>query len=176
MNIHPLVVHFPIAFLSLYAVLELIPFKKITKQSYWFYLKACLLLFGVIGAGIAVLAGQSIENQFGPRALISLHSKINETASFLFGLLLISYLVAWAKKDSKESFVKKWIGPLWQVGVFLYQILYLTPLRIMLVFVALLLLTIGGALGGIIVYGPNLDPFTSVLYSLLTSAHLLPLQ
>ena len=48
MNIHPLLVHFPIALLTIYSLLELVPFKQIYRQSYWFYTKAIILIIGSI--------------------------------------------------------------------------------------------------------------------------------
>ncbi|MEK7110290.1 MAG: hypothetical protein AAB759_00205 [Patescibacteria group bacterium] len=39
MNIHPAFVHFPIALLTIYAVLELARFRFFTARPYWFHLK-----------------------------------------------------------------------------------------------------------------------------------------
>ncbi len=174
MNIHPVLVHFPVAFLTVYALLELVPFKKITKQPYWFYVKFYVLFFGVIGAGAAILAGQAIENNFGPSQLVSLHSKINETASFLFGLLLVAYLVEWITRERKEHMIQRIVGPLWKFFLWIRNLLYPVAVRIAISIIALFLITLGAALGGLIAFGPSLDPFTGFLNSFLLSVHFLP--
>jgi uncharacterized membrane protein len=45
-NVHPLLVHFPIALLVVYSLLEWVPLKKLANLSSWFYIKATFLFFG----------------------------------------------------------------------------------------------------------------------------------
>src|SRR5579859_8010459 len=98
MNVHPLLVHFPIAFFTTYSLFELARFKVVTKQSYWFYIKAILLFLGVISALAAITAGKIIESQFSDKALVSLHKHVNETATILFAILAYAYLISWLKQ------------------------------------------------------------------------------
>lgn len=63
-NIHPLLVHFPIALLTVYSLLEAVPLKRIQKLPYWFYVKAVLLITGTISILPTILAGLVIEDQF----------------------------------------------------------------------------------------------------------------
>ncbi len=44
--LYPVLVHFPIALLSLYVGFELVRFKVVTNNSWWFFVKAALVLFG----------------------------------------------------------------------------------------------------------------------------------
>ena len=64
MNIHPILVHFPIALLTLYAIWELIRFKKVTAQHYWFHVKAILIIAGLVTAELALGSGEAIEKMF----------------------------------------------------------------------------------------------------------------
>lgn len=164
MNIHPLLVHFPIAFFITYSVFELIPFKSIKKQPYWFYIKAILVIFGVLGAIVAGVAGKLIENQFLDRkALVQLHSTINELASFVFAIIAVAYFIGWIKKSNIN--LSKF-GSLWKIALMWEKIVLKTPVIYVLALVGLILISIGGALGGAISYGSDFDPFTHFIYSL----------
>jgi uncharacterized membrane protein len=101
MNVHPLLVHFPIAFFITYSVFELIPLKLVKKQAYWFYIKAILVICGVLGAIVAGIAGKLAEASYpGLKQLINVHSSINELASAVFVLIAFAYIVSWLKKSN----------------------------------------------------------------------------
>ncbi|HSW96453.1 MAG TPA: DUF2231 domain-containing protein [Candidatus Saccharimonadales bacterium] len=172
MNVHPLLVHFPITFFITYAVFELLRFKRIIKQQYWFYIKAILVCLGVVSAFAAGIAGKIIQPQFTQKTLVSIHEHINESATAIFAILAICYIISWIKQTSNSSIPQK-NNKFW---LFLFkseEVILHTPLLYFLVIPGLLLITLGGALGGIIVYGPNLDPFTSFIYSLLVTSGVL---
>lgn len=165
MNVHPLLVHFPIAFFVTYAVFELLRFKILTRQPYWFYIKAILVSLGVIGAIFAGISGQLIESRFTDRALISLHQHINFAASTIFAVITFAYVVRWLKITPGVK-IDVVLGSLTKMSLSIEHIVLDTLLLYPLVILGLLLIMIGGALGGIIVYGPNLDPFTQFIYFL----------
>lgn len=167
MNIHPILVHFPIAFLTLYSFFEFLRFKKITKYPYWFYLKAVLLFFGVLGAFLAGASGKLVENQFLDRkALVQLHSTVNELATLFFAFIALAYFIGWIKRSSKVGIFSLKLGKLWKICLKLEHFVLETPLIYLLVILGFILITIGGALGAIIVYGPDLDPFTKLVNSI----------
>ncbi|KHO51327.1 MAG: hypothetical protein QT04_C0044G0036 [archaeon GW2011_AR11] len=60
LNIHPIFVHFPIALLSLYAVMVLIRFRKVMGLPYWSYAKAILAIAGTLGAFAALQTGSLV--------------------------------------------------------------------------------------------------------------------
>lgn len=164
MNIHPLLVHFPIAFFVIYSVLELISFGAIKKQPFWFYVKAVLVFSGVLGALMAGITGKLAEASYPQLSrLISLHSSVNELASAVFVLIALAYFISWLKK-SGFSFSR--LGGLSKPVLFYENIVLKTPFVYLLAISGLILISIGGALGGAIVYGPDFDPFTYFIYSL----------
>ena len=167
MNLHPLLVHFPIALLTLYAVLEL--GRKFLKQDFWFYVKAVLVVCGVTGAGMAILSGLLIESQFSnATAAVELHSHIQEAASFFFGLLAVGYSISWLQRYLKIDFGARF----GTVGVWAakYEHLVLeTPVVYLLTLLAMTLIFVGSALGGAIAFGANVDPFTQIIYGLLVN-------
>lgn len=162
-NFHPLIVHFPIAFFTLYSVLELSGFLKFFKNPYWFYLKAVLVTLGVLSAGFAIIAGQIIEEKFtNVKDLVELHSKINEIATFVFFIIAVCYIFEWLNRENIKILPKA----LTDLGVKVKSFVLDTPLIYFLSFIGLCLIMVGGALGGAIAYGKDTDPFVNFIYSL----------
>ena len=58
MDLHPIIVHFPVALLTLYGIFELFSVRRIARKPYWFYVKAVLVIFGALGALAAWLTGE----------------------------------------------------------------------------------------------------------------------
>ncbi|HSW89040.1 MAG TPA: DUF2231 domain-containing protein [Candidatus Saccharimonadales bacterium] len=172
MNVHPLLVHYPIAFFMTYAVFELVRFKKIIKQPYWFYVKAILVCLGVVSAFAAGVAGKIIQPQFTQKTLVSIHEHVNESATIVFTIIAFCYIISWIQQTKSNSTLLQ-SNKFWTVSLKIEHMVLHTPFLYFLVIPGLLLITLGGTLGGIIVYGPNLDPITSFVYSLLLSAGIL---
>lgn len=158
-NVHPLFVHFPVSLLTIYALLELVPIKKITRQSYWFYVKAVFIILGALSTIPTILAGEVIAGQFqGVHAIVDLHSTLAITTSVLFGFLATLYILVWAKPFLQKQHMEILI----QISQFFFTPYTTKPGAI----VGLILIILVGTLGGIIAYGPDLDPFTKFVYTL----------
>ena len=161
-DLHPLFVHFPIALLTLFAGLELLRFKAITSRLELFYTKAILVITGTIGGFIAAQAGEIAEETYkGGQSLnlLETHSSIAEATNILAIIIAALYVGAWIKRSGKQL-------PMPQIFALCEKI---TSSWIMIP-AALVLLTaisVTGALGGALVYGPDADPVVSFVYKLL---------
>lgn len=162
MNIHPFLVHFPIAFLSVYSLMELIRIRYIASASYWFYIKASLVIIGSAGAVAAYLSGEVAEELFGETRLVETHSQWAEMSTIIFGSIAILYAISWLSR--LEIFSSLNSVPAYTVIKRLIN--YLTDSFIMILpaFAGLISIVITGALGGAIVYGPDIDPFVRFIY------------
>ena len=172
MNLHPIFVHFPIALLTIYALLELARFKKLSAWAPLFYIKATFVILGSLGTFAALLSGEAIEDQFevgNLEALVETHANWAVATSWIFGIISIAYLVAWILRG--EAFHRiighKLIAPFWRLLTQLSDILLKKNLVIVLAIIGLLTITITGALGGAIAYGPDIDPAAQFFYNLL---------
>lgn len=164
MNIHPLIVHFPIAFLSLYAVLECVRFRKVMDWAPFVYIKATLLFAGVLGAIFAVLAGEQAENMYGETALTEMHSALGVASMWIFIVIAAVYknVIAsgWVER-LPEGFFKRMGQRKVRVSKWIYiNIIWFIAL------VGLICVMITGALGGALVYGTGVDPFTDFIYKI----------
>lgn len=116
---HPKVVHFPIALLSVYVLVEII--SAITKNKFFSYLAYSLLVLGVVGAIAAVLTGEqagvkaSIWDEIGtkndaiiPFGLISEHEEYATiTVWFFFALLVLRtlFVIQFMIRKNYEKFL-----------------------------------------------------------------------
>ncbi|MEO8065594.1 MAG: DUF2231 domain-containing protein [Candidatus Doudnabacteria bacterium] len=170
MNIHPIFVHFPIALLSTYAVLELIRFKIVKNQLYWFYVKSVLVILGTLGGLASLLTGDIAkelvtDNSYLP--LINTHEFWAKTSVVIFSILASGYAVAWIRKYDR-AFIKNisMFSGVWQVILRIQVLITDTRLVVVLALAGIAALFITGALGGSIVYGHEGDPVTNWIYRL----------
>ncbi len=165
MNIHPIFVHFPIGLLTIYALLELIQWKKLTTHRSWFDIKAALVVIGTI-LGLATLqTGEMAEEAIGQSSLhdlIEMHSLFANVTMWIFGLIAASYIVIFLTRTQLNLVQKNW----WRALVRLFEFIQRSYVLVPLAFIGLITLTITGALGGSIVYGPDVDPVVNFIYHL----------
>src|SRR6266404_1408859 len=119
MNIHPIFVHFPIALLTIYALLELIIFKKVNSQDYWFYIKASFAILGSLATATALYTGSMAEDLIprgnATRHLVSIHSDWAVAATTIFGVLGFCYLVEWINKQWQGRLRNKSLAMVWNL-------------------------------------------------------------
>ncbi|HVY67667.1 MAG TPA: DUF2231 domain-containing protein [Patescibacteria group bacterium] len=178
MNLHPIFVHFPVALLTVYALMELLRFRKLQGQPYWFYVKALFLMIGGLGALAALATGDAARlaarmGEFHPAVanfsqVVRLHESFADLSVAIFGLLAASYLILWL---DRENF-GRWLGSaglqsFWAVLRKMAGLLADSPLSVILALAGLASITITGGLGGIMVYGPGVDPIFGLFYRLL---------
>lgn len=155
MNIHPALVHFPIALLSLYAVMELVRFGGFSKQEWWLRAKGLLVVLGTLSSYAATLSGglaeEMIERGSGLHDLIEAHETAAGATMFFFTILAVVYVASFVPTKYQSIIIRirdSWLVPILAVA-------------------GLVAVFVTGALGGALVYGPEADPFVKVVYSLL---------
>ena len=167
MNIHPLIVHFPIALLVLYVVFELLPLERWYPYAAWGDIKAILVCFGGLGLLAALLTGQLAESSLLAQAsenALHIHKMLAGVSTAVFGLIALAYFIRWAF-DKHAVFLK----PLQENLPFIQaysDIILKQWIVVPLAIVGVVVLFLTGTLGAIIVYGSNGDFATQFITSL----------
>ena len=169
-NIHPVFVHFPIALFLLYGGLELLRFTPLKNKEAYFYVKAVLVILGSISAWITLQTWELAEEAFQNSAaeqLVETHSAFATASTIIFSIIAAAYLISWIEKEQwlhlqEGSTLQK----IWNVLKKIEWLLIETPLVYVIVLAGILCITITGALGGTIVYGPDIDPLANFVYHL----------
>ena len=141
MDIHPLVVHYPIAFLTTYAIFELVRIRKILELPYWFYIKATLVGVGEVSAIVILITAMTSNALTDGNRLVEMYKLFMLAVVIVFGIIALSYF----KRSS--VFRSSIIIPLAVIGLFL--------------------IVIAGGLFGATVYGTHFDPFLAPIFKLL---------
>ncbi len=161
--------------------MEILRFRRLTGLPFWYPLKVSLSVLGSIGTGFALLTGDPAEHllrQTHPelRRLIQTHSAWADVATLIYAVIAALYLM---DVVYRESILEKilsglekasWYAPLVQFKNYLAGIarkIIMSPLMSVLAVIGFAALSIVGALGGAIVYGPNADPIVSLIYKIL---------
>jgi len=164
LNIHPVVVHFPIALLTLYALFELARFKKLTNQTWYRPVKLAFLFLGTLFASLAAKTGEIAAGE-GTNTIVEMHERMANMSIWIFSILAVAYLVAlFFEHPNMQKYVQRMgsLGPLLRKlsGI-------ITMISPLLALAGLFTITATGALGGAMVYGPDVDPIVRFIYDLL---------
>jgi uncharacterized membrane protein len=165
-NIHPLLVHFPIALLFLYSILKVLPLKKWFPQVAWRDIERMLLLVGVLGAFAALATGDTAEHLVRPNhQLVDMHSTFGGIATYIYGALLLGEIAA-IFNTYKDHISASWKW-LVRISLFVEKVLCNKIYACILAVAGLIAISITGMLGGVIAYGLAADPIAPVLLKLL---------
>jgi len=169
MNIHPLFVHFPIGILTLYILFEIFRFRFITKQPYYFELKAILVVFGTIAGYLAVMTGGMAEDlaESGANSVVSqsdmplimMHVIYAVLTIAIFSLLAFSYLFEYMRKQ-------RILSRLTNIGFCKAISKHTQRFALPLALLGALTMLVAGGLGAALVYGPDIDPMVSIISNL----------
>lgn len=172
MNIHPLFVHFPIGFLVVYALMELMPKSISSRFVWWQGAKIFMLSLGIVTAIPTLVTGDMasdlVEGRVDP-ALLDVHEAFALSTVGIFFILFAAYVVKVAALRGWGDWVMVRKGiflQMWHIKQRVAGWILNTPLRPLLALAGLIAITITGGLGAAMVYGPDIDPFVSAIYHL----------
>lgn len=141
MNLHPAFVHFPIALLFLYALVEILPLRRWMPSAAWDSVRVVLLYTGTAASIATAITGLMAADIVGETPAVSAHEA---AALTLVGIAIITSLVSYFRRtDSSAS---------------RYALKALAAAILVLLFVV-------GSLGANIVYGSQVDPLVTFVTS-----------
>lgn len=144
MNIHPAFVHFPIALLVLYTLIEIIPFSLWFPKIKWDTIKMFLLSVGFLSIIPASVTGGIASELIGESNLVEAHERAAlATSVIFFGAVALSWYGHFKGRAVPLRWGLKFLAVIGLVAVF-----------------------ITGSLGAAIVYGSDVDPIVSFIYQL----------
>jgi uncharacterized membrane protein len=164
-HIHPMIVHFPIAILTVYALMEIFRFPFLNNKSYWFYVKATFAILGTLAALVTIPTGLLIKMELADDPYISrivnVHAPFAVGTTVIFLIIALAYWVAWREKEAALMGRSYFSRLSW-----LKRLVLDTPLVILLALIGLVSVVITGALGASMVYGPDFEPVVHFVYNL----------
>lgn len=161
-NIHPIFVHFPIAFLLLYSTLVLVPFRKWFPKIQWDYFRFFLLVLGIAGALVASATGETaVRFTSGARAVVEAHEFFASGTISLYITALVFEVWPFVYprfivQNIKNKTLEKVLNIL-NTTISNKTLLWLIALA------GLVTLTLTGMIGGILVYGTTADPLAPLI-------------
>ncbi len=164
-NIHPILVHFPVALLFLYSIIKILPLAKWWPNVAWKDIERTLLIFGVLGACAAMLTGETAQRiEEPPRDLVEAHSNFAAVATFFYCVLLFAEIVSIIKSKYGAAIKSEWM----QKGMIIIETnLSNGIVSKIIAFLGLISITVTGMLGGVMVYGLTADPLAPIVLKIL---------
>lgn len=164
-NIHPIFVHFPIAFLLLYSFIKIVPFYKWFPKISWKHIERVLLFAGVIGAFVASLTGETAEHLVRPdRNIVEMHSTFAGISTWVYAALLLGEILLLI---TPLLITKPNLAKLTKVLVAIQKVLINRVISILLAIVGLIAISVTGLLGGVMAFGLTADPVAPFVLKIL---------
>lgn len=172
-NLHPIFVHFPIAFLLLYSVIKIIPFRKLFPKVSWKQTELLLLVVGILGAYLAAYTGEIAEKLVGPnKQLVNMHSNFASISIWTYSAILVGELLYFilpiiSVKYNIQDKRERVLGKLFKFLERVKNALTDNAVQTMLSIVGFVAISITGLLGGVMVYGLSADPIAGIVLKML---------
>ena len=164
-NIHPIFVHFPIAFLMAYSLLVIFPFRRWFPKIAWRHVEMVLLFAGVVAAFAANLTGEVAEHLTRPnQKLVETHATFALISLWAYGLILAGEILTIL---SSVVIPKRSIPVLDSIMSPVHKVLTINFVTKLLAVVGLIAIFITGLLGGVMVYGTSADPLAGLVLKIL---------
>ena len=130
-------------------------------------------MIGAAMAGAAYLSGEIAEELVGESRLIEIHSQWAKMTVVIFGFIAVCYAIAWFSRLEiagriEDSLKLKDVSAYIKVKK-LINYLVGSSVMVLPALAGLACVLVTGALGGAIVYGPDVDPFVRIIYNLVFS-------
>ena len=164
-NIHPIFVHFPIAFLVAYSVIVILPFRKWFPKVAWKHIELVLLFAGVLGGFVANMTGEVAEHLTrANHKLVETHATFALISMWSYGLILAGEILTLL---SSIIIPKHNIRVLDSILSPIHKILTINFITKLLAIAGLVAIVVTGLLGGVIVYGVSADPLAPIVLKFL---------
>lgn len=165
-NLHPIFVHFPIAFLFIYSIIKILPFQKWFPAISWKQIERLLLVVGLLGAFAALATGDTARHLTQPnRALVHMHSNFASISVWIYGILMAGVVLEFF--NQKYSSLFKLSENITKILSDIENILCTGFFSKFLALAGFIAIFVTGLLGGVMVYGTTADPFASVVLKIL---------
>ncbi len=167
-QLHPVIVHFPIGLLTLYAVLELLPFRITWTDPKWIFAKRVLLFFGALAVIVAATTGEARGGEnIEPGTALAMHELLATITKIIFTVLAGAHaVIATTRSVTRLVSKREWTYVIWKIVERISKFITLRPVIVVGALAGLISITLTGALGGGMVYGPDADPMVSMVYKI----------